>query len=156
MGIFRPYRSSESLPQIRKLSLLFLDYSSEFSPTANSASSSTRGTEASKTVKLHRFKEELRFAEIHDLVSVLKWVHALFSLFFFLLHLSRDEADALKNVCRVSVTLHLLHHSPSLPLPRRHSSSTVLSSPLLLGLHTLTPLSAHISFLFFHLNHNPS
>ena len=25
-------------------------------------------------MKLHRFKEELRFAEIHDLVSVLKWV----------------------------------------------------------------------------------
>ncbi|GAA5864799.1 hypothetical protein JCM1840_004908 [Sporobolomyces johnsonii] len=72
LGLFRPYRLAESHSQIRTLCLLFLDYAAEFDVKAVTESS-TRGTEASKAVKLHRFKEELRYAQVHDVVGVLKW-----------------------------------------------------------------------------------
>ncbi|GAA5911380.1 uncharacterized protein JCM6883_000075 [Sporobolomyces salmoneus] len=71
LGIFRPFRLPESLPRIRQLCLFFDDYNSEFD--LKIPATATRGTRASKTVKLHRFKEELRYAEIHDVVAVLKW-----------------------------------------------------------------------------------
>ncbi|GAA5962627.1 hypothetical protein JCM3765_006864 [Sporobolomyces pararoseus] len=77
LGIFRPFRLPESPNRIRQLCLLFLDYNSEFDLTI--PESTTRGTRASKTVKLHRFTEELRFAEIHDVVAVLKWALRQFS-----------------------------------------------------------------------------
>ncbi|GAA5889564.1 hypothetical protein JCM5296_005986 [Sporobolomyces johnsonii] len=83
LGLFRPYRLAESHSQIRILCLLFLDYAAEFDVKAVTESS-TRGTEASKAVKLHRFKEELRYAQVHDVVGVLKWGlrHLTFSLSF--------------------------------------------------------------------------
>ncbi|GAA6018808.1 hypothetical protein JCM11491_006871 [Sporobolomyces phaffii] len=71
LGLFRPFRLPESLPLIRQLCLLYLDYVSEFDPAHDSTT--MRGTRASKTVKLHRFTEELRYAEIHSVVAVLKW-----------------------------------------------------------------------------------
>jgi hypothetical protein len=74
LGIFRPYRLPESLSSIRQLCLLFLDYISEFDLSTYHSSTTTRGSQASKTVKLHRFKEELRYAEIHNVVATLKWV----------------------------------------------------------------------------------
>ncbi|GAA5985947.1 hypothetical protein JCM5350_007815 [Sporobolomyces pararoseus] len=77
LGIFRPFRLPESPNRIRQLCLLFLDYNSEFDLSI--PESTTRGTRASKTVKLHRFTEELRFAEIHDVVAVLKWALRHFS-----------------------------------------------------------------------------
>lgn len=79
LGIFRPYRLSESPSEIRQLCLLFLDYCAEFDLRV--PPSSTRGTRASKTVKLHRFKEELRYTEIHNVVAVLKWVSVFFPVF---------------------------------------------------------------------------
>ncbi|GAA5930613.1 uncharacterized protein JCM15063_002414 [Sporobolomyces koalae] len=75
LGIFRPFRSSENLVQIRLVALLYLDYVSEFEPLPPTVASisSTRGTQANKTVKLHRFREELRYTDIHNVVAVLKW-----------------------------------------------------------------------------------
>ncbi|GAA6053228.1 hypothetical protein JCM3770_002666 [Rhodotorula araucariae] len=72
LGLFRPFRASESRPVIRALCLGFLDYVSECAarPTALDDS---RGTEASKAVFLHAFRGELRYAGVHDVVAVLKW-----------------------------------------------------------------------------------
>lgn len=77
MGLFRPYRASESPAQIRKLALLFLDYVAEFDERAAATTheaSPSRGTDASKSVLLHAYRQELRFANVHDVVAVLKWV----------------------------------------------------------------------------------
>ncbi|BGO95255.1 hypothetical protein NBRC10512_002595 [Rhodotorula toruloides] len=72
LGLFRPFRAAESLPAQRKLCLLFLDYMAEFD-AAPSSSDSIRGSEASKAVLLHAFKEELRYANVHDVAAVLRW-----------------------------------------------------------------------------------
>lgn len=75
LGLFRPYRASESPIQFRKLALLFLDYVAEFDErAAASKASPSRGTDASKSVLLHAYRQELRFANVHDVVAVLKWV----------------------------------------------------------------------------------
>ncbi|BGP27392.1 hypothetical protein JCM10295v2_006360 [Rhodotorula toruloides] len=60
LGLFRPFRAAESLAAQRKLCLLFLDYMAEFDAPASA--NSIRGSEASKAVLLHAFKEELRYA----------------------------------------------------------------------------------------------
>ncbi|GAA5875808.1 hypothetical protein JCM3774_006461 [Rhodotorula dairenensis] len=74
LGLFRPYRASESPTQFRKLALLFLDYVAEFDArAAASKTTPSRGTDASKSVLLHAYRQELRFANVHDVVAVLKW-----------------------------------------------------------------------------------
>ncbi|EGU11411.1 Proteophosphoglycan ppg4 [Rhodotorula toruloides ATCC 204091] len=73
LGLFRPFRAAESLSAQRKLCLLFLDYMAELD-AAPSSSDSIRGSEASKAVLLHAFKEELRYANVHDAAAVLRWV----------------------------------------------------------------------------------
>ncbi|GJN93728.1 hypothetical protein Rhopal_006785-T1 [Rhodotorula paludigena] len=66
LGLFRPYRASESRDEIRKLCGGFCDWAEEERRGA-------RGDEASKAVLLHAFREELRYANVHDVVAVLKW-----------------------------------------------------------------------------------
>ncbi|GAA6036197.1 hypothetical protein JCM8097_006830 [Rhodosporidiobolus ruineniae] len=73
LGLFRPYRLAESRPQQLKLLLLFLDYTAEFDIKARGLDSSIRGSEASKAVLLHAWREELRYAEVLDVVAVVKW-----------------------------------------------------------------------------------
>lgn len=122
LGIFRPFRLPESPNRIRQLCLLFLDYNSEFDLSI--PESTTRGTRASKTVKLHRFTEELRFAEIHDVVAVLKWVSRshLFSFESYkgLIFLkSIGTSSFLSFVSLLPLSLLLSHHNfrilPNLP-----------------------------------------
>ncbi|BGP51344.1 hypothetical protein JCM10450v2_007282 [Rhodotorula kratochvilovae] len=72
LGLFRPFRASESRPAIRALCLGFLDYVAECAARPTAADDA-RGTEASKAVLLHAFREELRYAGVHDVVAVLKW-----------------------------------------------------------------------------------
>lgn len=94
LGLFRPYRASESRLAIRALCLAFLDYVAECAASASRGGGASggagaraddaRGTEASKAVLLHAFREELRYAGVHDVVAVLKWVRPeLASLFSF-------------------------------------------------------------------------
>ncbi|GAA5855474.1 hypothetical protein JCM9279_005488, partial [Rhodotorula babjevae] len=86
LGLFRPYRASESRSAIRTLCLSFLDYVAECAECASRGggpsgsaggaggrADDARGTEASKAVLLHAFREELRYAGVHDVVAVLKW-----------------------------------------------------------------------------------
>ncbi|GAA5940591.1 hypothetical protein JCM3775_004738 [Rhodotorula graminis] len=88
LGLFRPYRASESRSAIRALCLAFLDYVAECAASASrgggpgvdgsgggagARADDARGTEASKAVLLHAFREELRYAGVHDVVAVLKW-----------------------------------------------------------------------------------
>jgi hypothetical protein len=70
LGLFRPFRLAESRPAQLKLILLFLDYTAEFDPSRASHPTS----EASKQVLLHSWREELRYAEVVDVVGVIKWV----------------------------------------------------------------------------------
>lgn len=76
LGLFRPFRAAENLSAQRKLCLLFLDYMAEFD-IAPSSPDSIRSSEASKAVLLHAFKEELRYANVHDVAAVLRWVRSL-------------------------------------------------------------------------------
>lgn len=68
LGIFRPYRLAESPTAVRKLSILFLSYAQEFD-----ASKDIWGNKVSKDKKFEQFKDELKYAGIHDVVSLLKW-----------------------------------------------------------------------------------
>lgn len=79
LGIFRPYRFAESPSLIRKLSLLFLAYAQDYSPVSDSAHTDLWGSKNSKAAKLERFREELKYAGVHDVVIVLKWVRLAIS-----------------------------------------------------------------------------
>ncbi|GAA5827767.1 hypothetical protein JCM11251_007666 [Rhodosporidiobolus azoricus] len=74
LGLFRPYRLAESPSAQLSLILLFLDYCAEFEVKIPAAEGSgIRGSEASKAVLLHAWREELRYAEVVDVVAVVKW-----------------------------------------------------------------------------------
>ncbi|GAA5990479.1 hypothetical protein JCM10908_007390 [Rhodotorula pacifica] len=154
LGLFRPYRASESPSQFRKLALLFLDYVAEFDERTAAAAtavgndaSPSRGTDASKAVLLHAYRQELRFANVHDVVAVLKW--GLRHLDFGRTTFSASRAPSLdwytSFVRRSSVST-----SSSPPHPRHAFSQYLLpsfpppSQRLLLSLlHTIQPVAAH-------------
>ncbi|GAA5980952.1 hypothetical protein JCM11641_005496 [Rhodosporidiobolus odoratus] len=71
LGLFRPYRLAESPSRQLKLIALFLDYCNEAYPTTSS--SLTAENEATRTVLLHQWKEEVRYAKVEDAVGVVKW-----------------------------------------------------------------------------------
>lgn len=92
LGLFRPYRFAESPIAFRKLCVLFLayvqmNYQSGKTKAKTTTTTTTKLEEVfnSKEKKLERFREELKFAGIHDVVALLKWVGFLsLSLLFFL------------------------------------------------------------------------
>lgn len=80
VGIFRPYRVDEDVKEVQRLSLLFLAYASDFSSKTNGGTGSNSvakdlfGAGLSKEAKLEKFKTELKYAGVHDVIGVLKWV----------------------------------------------------------------------------------
>jgi hypothetical protein len=74
LGIFRPYRTAESPLEIRKLSLLFLAYAQDFQTKDVAPLPDIWGSKDTKAAKLARFRRELKYAVIHDVIGVLKWV----------------------------------------------------------------------------------
>ncbi|BGP19813.1 hypothetical protein JCM10213v2_007944 [Rhodosporidiobolus nylandii] len=68
LGLFRPFRLAESPAGQLKLISLFLDYCAELENISKGSSS-----EASRTVLLHAWREEVRYALVEDAVGVLKW-----------------------------------------------------------------------------------
>ncbi|GAA5895609.1 hypothetical protein JCM6882_000353 [Rhodosporidiobolus microsporus] len=117
LGLFRPYRLAESRPSQLKLILLFLDYCAEFEIKAPGAGGSIRGSEASKAVLLHAWREELRYAEVLDVVAVVKWA---------LRHLTYPPSTSFSGTPTPSLTFYT-----SSFLPRALSSPNAFSAHLL-------------------------
>ncbi|GAA5867677.1 hypothetical protein JCM8547_001339 [Rhodosporidiobolus lusitaniae] len=118
LGLFRPYRLAESPSAQLNLILLFLDYTAEFEIKARSPlDSSIRGSEASKAVLLHAWREELRYAEVVDVVAVVKWA---------LRHLTYPTTTSFSGAPAPSLSFYT-----SLFLPRALSSPSAFSAFLL-------------------------
>ncbi|KAG0139861.1 hypothetical protein CROQUDRAFT_413178 [Cronartium quercuum f. sp. fusiforme G11] len=82
LGIFRPWRFSESGFQIGRLQLLLIDYLLPIPPTTNNYhnnnnSNVTKNNENlntnNRSVKVEEVEDELVFTLVHDLIHVLKW-----------------------------------------------------------------------------------
>ncbi|KAL8280588.1 hypothetical protein RQP46_006911 [Phenoliferia psychrophenolica] len=81
LGLFRPYRLAEDPREMRKLALLFLAYADAVVvPGATGMDASDPVVRdifgagvSSKQGNLDIFKEELKYASVHDVVGLLKW-----------------------------------------------------------------------------------
>lgn len=76
LGLFRPFRLAESPVEIRRLALLFLDFVDHRGSqiTYDQLANSLYGGNTAAEAKMKQFQRELNYAEIHDVVAVLKWV----------------------------------------------------------------------------------
>ncbi|SCZ94640.1 BZ3500_MvSof-1268-A1-R1_Chr12-3g04015 [Microbotryum saponariae] len=80
LGLFRPYRIGESRLKIDRLALLFYAFALDRS-SVHRAADQPRNTNGlfrvgggkTKGAKLDAFKEEIKYANVHDVVGVLKW-----------------------------------------------------------------------------------
>ncbi|SCV73174.1 BQ2448_7099 [Microbotryum intermedium] len=80
LGLFRPYRIGESRLKIDRLALLFYAFAldrSSFNGDADRPRNANDlfriGGGNSKGAKLDAFKEDIKYANVHDVVGVLKW-----------------------------------------------------------------------------------
>ncbi|GAA6015544.1 hypothetical protein JCM10207_008630 [Rhodosporidiobolus poonsookiae] len=119
LGLFRPYRLAESRPAQLKLILLFLDYVAEFDIKA-APPGSIAGSEASKAVLLHAWREELRYCEVLDAVGVLKWAFR---------HLTYPPSTSFAGTPTPSLSFYTAFLSTALSSPTAFLTSLLPSLP---------------------------
>ncbi|KDE04166.1 hypothetical protein, variant [Microbotryum lychnidis-dioicae p1A1 Lamole] len=80
LGLFRPYRIGESRLKMDRLALLFYAFALDRSSVHRAADQPRNANDLfrvgggkSKGAKLDAFKEEIKYANVHDVVGVLKW-----------------------------------------------------------------------------------